>query len=497
MLSVASSPSLKSVRIGILSPMLELDPRRADDDISGLVLAQIFEPPFALRGGTDETIPLLFAEPLRLEDSTPEHPVYSSAVRSSIRFSDGTPLTAECIAHSLRGSPMLQNKVEIEARGDRVFFYLKSPNARFDLSLTQKNCSIVLETEHGLFGTGAFRFPEQPSFHSVRTARELKLIRNSRHRQLPPLEELHFEVFPAEKDGAPTALAEAFRDGLIDLTSALHLSHLRRFALGSAQVSFPPENCTGILFFNTARNVLSSTTARKGIIHAIDLLEIAQCCFERDPIAFVAGSVLPPMMSRYSGFPRPNRDEARRLLATLGNNRPRRLTLLVPWTARPYLPNPLPVAETLRRQLAEVDINVSLIETESSERFFSLIRAGQFDMALAGWIADTPDPADFLESLLWSKMSEGDNHSNHSRWRNAQMDAALLSFRMNPSETKLSEILRLVRDEAPFLPLMYGQSIVVHSRRLHNLTLTADGVALLAAADLRDSVESHGEQSVS
>lgn len=476
----------KRIRVGVLSPILELDPRNATDEISGFVLTQLYEPPFGLRSGTTETVPLLFSEPLRLETSTAQHPVYSAAVRPDVTFSDGSPLTAEVVARSLASSRVLDNKASVDWQSDRVYFTLNVPNARFDLTLTQGNCAIVRERDGRLLGTGAYVFEEPPRSREVQHARALRLVRNALHRRLANIEEVEFSVFSPEKDGEASSLAEAFRRGEVDLTSALHLSDLRRFQLSEAQVAFPPENSTGILFFSTARPQLSNAAARRALVNAIDLLAVAECCFDRDPIAFVAGSLLPPMMSRYTGFPRPNLDEARRLLATLSHARPKRLTLLVPWAPRPYLPKPLPVAQTIRRQLAEIDISVQLVETRSSEEFFQTLAAGQYDLALAGWIADTPDPSDFFEALLWSKNTEGEHHSNHSRWRNTRTDELLASYRANPSEAKLSEILRLVREEAPLLPLMYGQSIVVYSRKLRNVTLSADGVVLLGEADLRE-----------
>jgi ABC-type oligopeptide transport system substrate-binding subunit len=144
------------------------------------------------------------------------------------------------------------------------------------------------------------------------------------------------------------------------------------------------------------------------------------------------------------------------------------------------MPKPLPVAQAIRKQLAAVDITVDLLETKTSEEFFGDLTRGNYDMALAGWIADTPDPADFFEALLWSKMTEGEHHSNHSRWRNRAMDAALMRFRESPTEENKREIHRLVREEAPLVPLIYGQSVVLHARKLRNVGLSATGVLTLA-----------------
>ncbi len=62
--------------------------------------------------------------------------------------------------------------------------------------------------------------------------------------------------------------------------------------------------------------------------------------------------------------------------------------------------------------------------------------------------------------------------------------AALMRFREAPTEENKREIHRLVREEAPLVPLIYGQSVVVHSRRMRNVTMSATGVLSLAGVTL-------------
>ena len=56
------------------------------------------------------------------------------------------------------------------------------------------------------------------------------------------------------------------------------------------------------------------------------------------------------------------------------------------------------------------------------------------------------------------------------------MDAALARFRAEPTEDHKREIHRIVKDEAPLVPLIYGQSVVVHSRKLRNVSVSATGI---------------------
>ena len=122
----------KILRVGMLSAIAKIDPREAVDNVSGMVLGQIFESPYALDSGETTVRPQLL-EPLQRRGALQ----YSAAVRGGIRFSDGTPMTAGIVARSLSGAKALANKAVVEAKGDLVWFTLSVPNPRLDLCLTQ------------------------------------------------------------------------------------------------------------------------------------------------------------------------------------------------------------------------------------------------------------------------------------------------------------------------------------------------------------------------
>jgi ABC-type transport system substrate-binding protein len=470
----ASTTVSRVVRVGVLSAISKLDPREAVDNISGMVLGQVFEAPYAIAAGETGVRPQIF-EPLRAEGRLQ----YSAAVVPGVKFSDGTPLTAELAARSLRGAKVLQNKAAVEVRGDRVWFTMTVPNPRFDLTLTQGNTAIILDRGTQLIGTGAFMFEQRPNLRLMQAARSIRLVRNPHHHGRTTIDEVEFRVCPADEDGTPRQLLEALRANEVDLTTALTMADVSANQIGGVAPSLQPGNSTGILFFNCERRVLSAPNVRRGIALALDLHELAARSFDKNPAAFIAVNLLPPMMGRASGVTTTNRDEARRLLDASGA-KPARLSLLVPWAPRPYMPKPLPLAQAVQRQLAAVGITVELRETKTSEEFFGDLVRGNYDLALAGWIADTPDPADYFEALLWSKMCEGENHSNHSRWKHSGADVALARFREDPSEENKRELHRIIRDEAPLVPLIYGQSVVVHSRRVRNVSVSATGVVTLS-----------------
>ena len=86
----APTAAPKVLRIGLISAVQNLDPSRAQDFVSLMAVAQIFERPFAVAESGQPAMPILFREGLQAESS--DQTVFSGAVREDILFSDGTPL---------------------------------------------------------------------------------------------------------------------------------------------------------------------------------------------------------------------------------------------------------------------------------------------------------------------------------------------------------------------------------------------------------------------
>lgn len=468
----------RSVKVGVLATINEIDPRKAVDYVSGLVLDQVFESPYAAVAGQPTAEPRLF-EPLRGEDGKNGRQ-YSAAIRPDIFFSDGTALTPELAVRSLRGSSVLADKATVEVRGDRIWFTLSAPNPRFELTLTQGGCAIVFDHGQQLFGTGPYMFAERPNLRHLQQAPRLHLVRNPHHRGKAAVDEVEFHVLLPENDGTPRALVEALRAGSVDVTTALSAADLVTFKIDRVAPLTKPSNSTAFLYLNTARRPLNDVRARKGIDATIDRFEVAAKSYDRNPAAFVATAALPPSMRHGSGMASLVPVDGARLIRESGLAGAR-LTLLVPWAPRPYLPKPVTVAQIIQQRLSDAGVTLSLIETKNGDDYFNALNDGRFDLALGGWIADTADPADYYDALLSSHAVGNINFANHSRWADSATDALLETFRADSTETRRGEIERIIAEEVPFLPLVYGQSCVAHGRHVRNVTLGPTGSLSLAA----------------
>lgn len=462
---------LKVLRVGNLSPIQQLDPRRNQELGTSTVLSQIFQPPYELPVEDGPARPLLFAEPLRAEDGGM---LLSAAVRQGIAFSDGTPLTAELTASSLASTEAVARAAAVEARGDRVYFRLRRPNPRFEVLLAQTYSSIVLPRGDRVLGTGPFVADE-----AGRQPELLRLTRNHDFEADVPLDEVHFRTYPSVE-----ALAAAVDAGEVDLTSALSRDDVGR--VREARKLFLPGASTAVLYFNSER--LSDVRLRRALAFAIDRVEVTRTSYSH-ALAFTATSLLPPVMGSFRDGLTFAPERAREILRERGVPTPERLRMLVVWAARPYLPQPNTAASVVANQLGELGIAVEVVPTSSNEEYHRRIRSGDYDLLLSGWIADTLDPADFLDANLSSELipipaAPPVSRGNRSRWKDAAMDEALARFREQRSEEARAAVLERMREEVPMLPLMYGPTVVVCSWRVKNFEPSPLGVRSLEAVDL-------------
>jgi ABC-type transport system substrate-binding protein len=476
------SPALprKSIRVGVLSGIGAVDPRQAGDTITAVILEQVFESPYCV-APSGEIEPWLFAERLRL-DHAGSQPVYSAKVRPDILFSDGTPFTATLAAASLARTKAIRGRATVTAEGDRVVFTMPTPSPRFENVLTQWNTAIVLERRGSILGTGPYVLEPGTNVASVKRSGMVKLTRNERYWGTAHLDDLQFIVHPAEPDGTPLGLIDAARRGEIDISFNLSVNEVLRYGLTGYQPLQQPSNSTSILYFNSERGPLKDPTLRRAIRDAIDTTLVAKINYERNHLAFIASDIIPPLMGNAIGVLGARDKE----LLRRQSSRPASLSLVVPWTPRPYILKPLPTAQEIARQLGEYGIRVELIVTSSSEDFFTTLARGEYDMALAGWVADNPDPAEFYDLLLSSTQvsTPGQYLSNLARWRRPEMDAALAAYRADASSANRKAITEMIDREAILLPLVYGSSTAVRTRKVKNVYVSPAGHVRFADVDL-------------
>ncbi len=208
----------KTLRVGLLAPVHDLDPRTGRDFVGATIIEQVFETPLEpAEEITQPARPLLFSEGLTREAGGR---TFSAPVRDGVRFSDGTPLTAELMAKILSEASRLADQARVEAHENRVLFHLDHPASRFDHVLTHRYCEIGLRKGGETLGTGPYRVAADS------TPERIRLVANPERSTPPEIEELLFEAYPPDDDGVPAALLQAIEAGEVEFSNVLSREHI-------------------------------------------------------------------------------------------------------------------------------------------------------------------------------------------------------------------------------------------------------------------------------
>ncbi len=117
-----------------------------------------------------------------------------------------------------------------------------------------------------------------------------------------------------------------------------------------------------------------------------------------------------------------------------------------------------PVMETILQMWRNnLDIEIDLLQTEWGV-FLQDLNQRRFQMfGGLGWVADYPDPENFLDVLFHSKSS-----NNHTLYSNQEVDSLLEEARVELDQGARFEtyhrIENLILEDAPWVPLWHGAS---------------------------------------
>jgi len=144
-------------------------------------------------------------------------------------------------------------------------------------------------------------------------------------------------------------------------------------------------------------------------------------------------------------------DEAKKVLEKLGYGPGKPLKMEIRYNTSENHKN---TAVAIQEQLKPLGIEVTLLNTDTKTHYGHLEQKGDYDVARAGWIADYPDPQNFLFLGL------SDNKGlNYPSWENKAFDEAMAkaSTLTDPAARarQLQAAEKILVDEQAFLPLLY------------------------------------------
>src|SRR5690349_1734622 len=493
-LSCSSKPDADTLVMLIESSPTNLDPRIGIDAQSERIDSLLFDDLL----DRDEH---LNVKPALAESwDIPDPLTYIFHLHHGVKFHDGRPLTARDVKWTF--DSLLQGKIRSTKSGtyqfvDRidtpddytVIFHLKEPFSTLLWNLSDGAIGIVPYgsgnemTQHPI-GSGPFRFV------SSEQDKEVIIERNDDYwGEKPHLNRIRFAVVP---DATTRALelrkgsGDVVSNGLtLDTAITLQQDHNLEMLRG-------PGTVLAYLAFNVRDPILKDVRVRQALAYAIDrqpMLQYLERGFGR-----LADSILPPESWAYNGdVMHYNHDpaRARQLLEQAGylavNGVRFHLTMKTSTQEGTRL-----LAAVLQQQLREVGIALD-IRTYEFATFFSDVTHGAFQLYSLRWIGGNEDP-DIFEYVFHSSKFPP-NGANRGYFADPRVDALIDQARheldRNTRKQLYAELQRTLADELPYINLWYFDNVLVHSKRVRNLTLNPSGnYDFLKTAELDGSRQS-------
>jgi peptide/nickel transport system substrate-binding protein len=414
----------------------------------------------------------------------PDPVTYVFHLHQGVKFHDGRALTSRDVKWTF--DSLLQGRIRstkaaayravdrIDAPDDStVVFHLKEPFATFLWNVSDGAIGIVPygsgdDISQNPIGSGPFRFV------SAEPDKEVVMERNDGYwGEKAHLRRVRFAVIPdattraleLRKGSADIAVTSLTGDTVLALEHESNLEILRA-----------PGTVLAYVAFNTRDPILRDARVRQALAYAIDRTPMIHYLM-RD-FARPAYSLLPPESWAYNGdVPHYdyNPDRARQLLEQAGypavNGVRFHLTLKTSTDENPRL-----VAAVLQQQLRDVGIALD-IRTFEFATFFSDITRGAYQLHTLRWVGGNEDPDIFEYVFHSAKFSP--HGANRTYYANPRVDALIDQARgeldQNVRKQIYAEIQRIVADDLPYINLWYLENVMVHTRRVRNLTLNPPG----------------------
>ncbi len=315
-------------------------------------------------------------------------------------------------------------------------------------------------------GTGPFKFT------SWKKDEDIVLEANQDYfASRPFLDRLDYKIYP----GTPTdKMFASFENGGLE-DSLIPASELEQVQ-GTRKYQFVRRPILGIRFLglNISQGPLANPLVRQAFNYAIDREALVRDIHKNRYKA--AYGFLPPGMYGYDPQFRPypfDPQRARALLAKAGYPGGRGLPVIQLWSSV-RTPDFESEHEAIQRYLADIGIRVDLQYNTNWPAFKALAQEGRLPIFRWGWVADVPEPDNFLYQLFHSQ-----GPTNLTRYHNTQVDRVLDRARAEQAYLKRIELYRqaenLIMEDSPVIPLSYYSYERVFQPYIQSIEVSALG----------------------
>jgi YVTN family beta-propeller protein len=404
-----------TVRMATTSDVDYLDPALAYQELSFQVLhatcAQLLKYPARPGPAGSRPIPELAES---LPDVSGGGRVYSFTIRRGFRFSPtGEPVTARSMKYSIERAldPRMRGPgatvtdiAAVSARGRRLTIRLRRPSPNLPARIALPFfCAVPLGTP--IEPAGLRKVPSAGPYYVAVHApgEEIVLRRNPHYRGFRPNRPDEIRITVGAGQAKSVAGVEA---GEIDYApiwenAATARRLQRRYGPGSPAAKAGRQRLFAAevlqldqLIFNTSRPPFDSARLRQAVNYALDRRALSRQGLYTELPSSPSDQYIPPGLPGFRDariYPfEPDLETARRLA---GGER-HRVALYSEGG-----PTHMRFAEIVRANLRAIGIDVEIRAVGASLYPRITTRGEPFDMALIGWVADHPDPYDFLRQL--------------------------------------------------------------------------------------------------
>jgi peptide/nickel transport system substrate-binding protein len=410
---------------------------------------------------------------------------YVFHLHPGVKFHDGKPLTSRDVKwtfDSLEQGKIRSTKTSTYRFVDRidapddgtVIFHLKEPNATFLWNLSEGAIGIVPygsgeEMTYAPVGSGPFRFV------SAEQDKEVVLERNPDYwGEKARLPRVRFMVAPdmttqaleLRKGSADVAINALTADMVLTLEKESTLEVLRS-----------PGTALAYMAFNLRDPILKDVRVRHALAYAIDREPLINYLLRG--FARPAASTLPIQSWAYSDDVRtyPHDPERARLILDDAGYKPQNgvrfhLSMKTSTDESTRL-----MVAVMQQQLREVGIQLD-IQTFERATFFSDVTKGIFQLYSLRWVGGSNEDPDIYE-YAFSSARFPPNGANRSFYQNARVDElidrALVEVDQKARKQMYAEIQKILAEDLPYINLWYLDNVLVHTRRVKNLSVSPSG----------------------
>lgn len=307
-------------------------------------------------------------------------------------------------------------------------------------------------------GTGPFRLVKYDF------GREIILERNDNYHLTPPkLEKIYFDL-------AGGQALTLYKAGKIDI-AGVGLEQIDQVRdpnnplydpLLASQYLEGTSMDTFYLAFNVEKPPFDDPKVRKAFAMAIDRKELAEVVLKN--LVVPAKGILPPGIPGYrpdlEGIPY-DPEGARKLLAESKYGGPEGLPTIVLHLAGQRATAGPTVERIVYQWKTNLGVEVEIEKTEWGT-FLQELRHQKYQVWVMGWIADYPDPEDFLDLKFHSSRSVANRETKYS---NPQVDKLLELARTEPDPQKRIKLYQQAEDiiieDCPWIPLFHSKDHIL------------------------------------